>query len=365
MPERLAKPLPNPAWSLLRCVFALQICLVHLASPVWNRMEEGWIGDTAFMALARTGTLGFMMLAGAILIARAQEQAGPYLLHRLRRWLPMLLFAQLLYLALALWLEGETPASLGWSDLIEPAWYHIWFFYALGLIYLVVVPMRAYAAWAENLGGAARLAAIWAPVAALFAGLAVFTAVFGFWGDLRPVNLVVYCGFAWTGYALATSFPKGTLWGAPLLLAGVAGATLATAAATEAAGVPVKAYFHRCSIFVALAACGQFLLLLRAGAIGWSRAATGRVNALAALTLGIFVVHPLLIALAGWPPGWAAEGWHKLATLPAAAALLFTASAALTWLWLRAGTLLQRPSARPAATPSTPGFRPASPRHPR
>jgi surface polysaccharide O-acyltransferase-like enzyme len=342
MPNRLALPVLNPAWSLMRCVFALEICLVHLVSPVWNQLEEGWIADTVFMSVARTGTIGFIMLAGAILIGRGPGSVGQYLGDRLRRWLPLLVMAQLLYLALTLWIERRSLGSLGWSDLLEPAWYHMWFFYALGPIYAVVVPMRWYAAWADGLGGTARMVALWAPVAGLFAGSAWITAVYGLWGDLRPINVLIYCGFAWTGHVLATTFPNGVSWASRLMLLGVGGAALVSVLVIEAAGEPVSAYFHRCSIFVALAASGQFLLLLRAGQASWSSVTTRRMHAVARLTLGIFVIHPLLIVLAGWPPAWATAGWHKWLSMPAAAVGLFVLSGVVTWLWLQGTATLQR-----------------------
>ncbi len=346
MPDRPAKPPPNPAWSLMRCVFAFEICLIHLCSLLWFRPEEGWMAETIFMSAARTGTVGFMMLAGAILVGRGHFPVGDYLAARLRRWLPMLVLAQGLYLGLDLLVGEETLASLSWTDMVEPAWYHLWFFYALGVVYLMVVPMRWYAAQAARLSPGYRRTALWAPVAALAAGLAWVTASGGFWGDLRPLNLLIYCGYAWTGHVLATTFPTGTPWAGRLMLLGVGGATMATILATESAGVPVAAYFHRCSAFVAIAAAGQFLLLLRANTLAWSARTTTRLNALARLTLGIFVVHPLLIALGGWPPDWVVAGAREWFTLPVAAATLFAASGLVTWTTLRALALLR--SARPA-----------------
>jgi surface polysaccharide O-acyltransferase-like enzyme len=339
-------PPPNPAWSLMRCVFAFEICLIHLCSLLWFKPQEGWLAETIFMSAARTGTVGFMMLAGAILIGRGMGPVGDYLATRLRRWLPVLVLAQALYLGLDLVLGQESRASLSWRDAIEPAWYHLWFFYALGTVYLMVVPMRWYAAQAARLPPGYRRVALWGPVAGLLAGLAWITATIGFWGDLRPLNLLVYCGYAWTGHVLATTFPAGTPWAGRLMLLGVGGATLATTLATEAAGAPVPIYFHRCTVFVALAAMGQFLLLLRVNAQAWSTPATTRLNATARLTLGIFVVHPLLIALGGWPPDWVVAGAREWVTLPVAAATLFAVSGLVTWATLRALAFLR--SARPA-----------------
>jgi len=72
---------PNPAWSLMRCVFAFEICLIHLCSAVWSQPQDGWMAETVFMSITRTGTVGFMMLAGAILIGRGLGSTGSYLSH--------------------------------------------------------------------------------------------------------------------------------------------------------------------------------------------------------------------------------------------------------------------------------------------
>ncbi len=344
-----AAPALNPAWSLMRCVFAFEICLIHLCSISWYKPQEGWMAETVFMSAARTGTIGFMMLAGAILVGRDAGGLGDYLAHRLRRWLPALAVAQVVYIALDLWSGGATLASLTMFDAVEPAWYHIWFFYALGFVYLAVVPMRWYAGWAATLPPAPRLAAIWAPVALLMGVLGWATLLRGgFWGDLRLVNLLAYAGYAWAGYALAATFPRGAAFGWWMVLAGVSAAAIMTAVATEAAGEPVSSYFHRCSGFVAVAAMGQFLLLLRVSAQDWREATLERLHGLARLTLGIFVVHPLLISLAGWPQPWALAESAEWVSMPVAAVVLFAASGLVTWLVLAGLAALRRPAARAA-----------------
>lgn len=341
----------------MRCVFAYEICLVHLSAMVWYAPQGAKLAETLLVSLARTGTVGFLMLAGATLIHRPPGRATDYLAARFRRWLPMLVAAQLIYLAFSLLTGAKTPAILSPLDAITPAWIHIWFFYALGAVYIVVIPMRHYAAWTTNLSPRNRMAALWLPVLLLFGGSGWVTALGGFWGDLRPLNMLVYCGYAWTGYVLTASFPNGLRWAGALMLFGVCGAALTTVAASDAA--PVSTYFHRCSFFVAIAATGQFLLLLRANAAAWTTAMVGRVHRLARLTLGIFIVHPMLIVLAGWPgswtPHWALLGRLGWLTLPLVAAALFAVSALITWLVLHAhATLRRRPFALAACQPIIP-----------
>lgn len=342
MPLPVARQHPNPVWSLMRCVFAFEICLIHLCTSSWREIQPGWMAETAFISLTRAGTVGFMMLSGAILIGRGPGTVGSYLAHRMRRWFPGIIAAQGLYMAYGLWSDGASRFGLTWFDVLEPAWYHVWFFYALALIYFVVVPMRHYAAWAEALAPAPRLAARWVPVALLVSALGWVTVVHGgFWGDLRPVNLIVYCGYAWVGHVLAVTFPRGAPSGWLLFATGALAATVATLLATEAAGQPVPYYFHRCSLFIAVAATGQFLVLLRARDLRWEPRAVERVNHIARLTLGIFVVHPLIIALTGWPHPWALAESFEWVSMPLAAVALFGLSGLVTWLALAAADALR------------------------
>jgi surface polysaccharide O-acyltransferase-like enzyme len=327
---------PNPAWSLMRCVFAFEICLIHLCSAVWYQPQDGWMAETVFMSITRTGTVGFMMLAGAILIGRGLGSTGSYLSHRFRRWMPAILTAQALYIAYAIWMGVESFEDLTWMRAVRPAWYHIWFFYALAMIYLMVVPMRAYDAWTQTLPPLGRRIALWAPVAGLLIGLAWLTLWRGgTWGDLQPLNLLIYFGYAWTGHVLAVTFPRGAPRGWWLFLAGVFAAALATTLASAAAGKPVPHYFHRCTLFVAVATMGQFMLLMQAQAATWSAATTARINRVGRLTLGIFVVHPLVIAVSGWPHPWALVDSMEWVSMPLAAVALFAVSGTITWLALK------------------------------
>lgn len=294
------------------------------------------MAETVFMSITRTGTVGFMMLAGAILIGRGLGSTGSYLSHRFRRWMPAILTAQALYIAYAIWIGIESFEDLTWMLAVRPAWYHIWFFYALAMIYLMVVPMRAYDVWTQTLPPFGRRIALWAPVAGLLTGLTWLTLWRGgTWGDLQPLNLLIYFGYAWTGHVLAVTFPRGTPRGWLLFLAGVSAAALATTLASEAAGRPVPHYFHRCTLFVAVATMGQFMLLMQAQAATWSAATTVRINRVGRLTLGIFVVHPLVIAVSGWPHPWALVDSVEWVSMPLAALVLFAISGTITWLALK------------------------------
>ena len=342
MPLRLQPMQPNPAWSLMRCVFAFEICMIHLCSAVWTQPQEGWMAETVFMSVTRTGTVGFMMLAGAILVGRRLGSTGSYLSHRFRRWMPSILTAQALYIAYATWVGVESFNDLTWMSTLEPAWYHIWFFYALAMIYVMIVPMRAYDGWTQTLPPASRRFALWAPVAGLLMVLTWLTFWRGgTWGDLQPLNLLVYFGYAWTGHVLAVSFPRGAPRGWWLFAAGVAAAALATTLATVAAGKPVPHYFHRCTLFIAVAAMGQFMMLMQAQSATWSATTTDRINRVGRLTLGIFVVHPLLIAMSGWPHPWALADSMEWVSMPLAGVVLFAVSGTITWLTLKIVALMR------------------------
>lgn len=323
---------PSLAWSLMRCLFAFEICFMHVSIPPWRVMEPGWIAETFYMSATRSGTVGFMMLAGAILIGQGQMPAGRYLAHRFGKFLPAALFAQLLYWALAVALAQRSLADLTWTTALEPAWGHLWFFHALAVIYIAVIPARWYVAWVERLGPRAKTFALWSPIAALLTAQAIVTWMYGFWGYLNPINLAVYCGYAWVGYVLAARFPAGLPGAGWVMLLAVIAATGATAMVSQAQGVPDSRYFHRSAVLIAVASIAQFLLVLRIASRGFRPAVEARVHALARLTLGIYIIHPMFIELGNWTPGWALAGHLEWLSLPLSATLLFILSAAVTQL---------------------------------
>ncbi len=356
----------NPVWSLMRCVFAFEICLVHLILPVWFALPPEWDAPGTILPFARAGTLGFLMLAGALLVARADETVANYLPKRIGVWLRNTAIVYGIYAFYAALVGGISDIDALINN-IAGLTGHLWFFWALGAVYLAVIPMRHLVRRLRPLPETARCALMVASVAAFFIGLSAITLRGGAWGNnLAPLKIAIYCGHAWTGYVVWRLMPRGSWKGVALIGIGMAVAILATLDISREAGRNLTYHNHRATLLIGLIALGQLLVILRLAQYlrrGWLSNSLERVSR---LTLGIYAVHPLLIHLSGWQLWWAEVPLPLFLLLPLGGLALMAASGTAVWLaqqgLCRAGLHLARHG---ASIPSTPGFPPASPRHQR
>ena len=342
-------PAPQSAkqfcWDLLRCFCAFEICLVHVTLPAWFTMDTAWNAGSVYIAIARAGTIGFLMLAGALLVPRANEPLHRYIPHRLRTWLQNIAGAYAIYIAYILLTrhaETDSPTLLA---LVNRHAGHLWFFWAIGTAYVAVIAMRWAVRRLHTLPPRTQTAVLLASVALFYAGLAALTANGGTYGNLSPHLLLIYCGHVWTGYVISRLVPQGSWLGLIPVVLGVAAAVLATQAISTEAGRNITYLNHRATLFIGLVAAGQVLLVLRIGhAIAQTKLAPP-ITSLARYTIGIFIIHPAVITASGWVHAWPTLGLPPALLLPLAAAALMAASLAIGWaVQASIATLLERPA---------------------
>ena len=318
-------------WDLLRCICAFEICLVHVTLPAWFTMDTAWNAGSVSIALARAGTIGFLMLAGALLVPRSDEMLRRYVPYRLRAWLQNIVIAYAIYLVFGLLIHDGEPGSLTLFTLVNLHTGHFWFFWAIGIAYIAVIAMRWAVRRLRPLPERTQTALLLGSVAVFFAGLAVVTANGGTYGKLTPLLLLIYCGHVWTGYVLGRVFPRGSWFGLALIALGVAAAVLGTQAISTEAGHNVTYLNHRGTLFIGLVAFGQVLLILRIGrAISHARLKTAIAN-LSRYTIGIFIIHPMLLEISDWDEWWDATGLPITLLFPLAGAALMAASLVVVW----------------------------------
>ena len=187
--------------------------------------------------------------------------------------------------------------------------------------------MQWYARQAETVLGRGRVVALALPLVPPVAMMITMAFRGGAWGDLTLANLVIYCGYAWTGYLLARH-PAKTCWpGAVLVVLGIAATILTTIILSEATGIPERRFMHRCWLGIGCLAVGQFMLLQQLDRRITAPAIRARIARLGKLTLGVFIIHPLLLTVLGWPHAWIAHRPSAWIDLPLAGIALFAASA--------------------------------------
>ncbi|KWK52854.1 hypothetical protein WT81_13650 [Burkholderia stagnalis] len=287
------------------------VVLLHVSSESFVRFGAMWEASNWYDSISRACVPIFFMISGATLL-RKTEPLGAFLSRRALRVIPPLVFWSTFYLW---WLSFNGTHTGNWvrAMLAGPTMFHLWFFYVIFGIYLIVPAMRRFY---QNASQSERswLLVVWFLTASLYPTLqALFT---GREGDLiaRGGNVSVYdasyygmyAGFLLLGAYLADL--KGNIVSGLVLFAtSVLATVLATSWESHLHGAPNPFFHLYLSPFVVVAACGLFHAFMGM-TVGKS---PPLLNAVSGCTLGIYGLHPFLIdplakrfgllQLTGWP----------------------------------------------------------------
>jgi surface polysaccharide O-acyltransferase-like enzyme len=299
----------DPRLNLLKVLASFGVIMVHTAVLRVSQVDLhslGWwvanIGDAA----GRLGSSMFVMVGGAVLLARPAER-DPWGMvgQRLSRLLPALLFWSVFYFAWRQWMwGGMTWAGIVQDVVLGSPWYHLWFMYMMLGLYLMMPAMR-YAVLGVGDGPG------WRHLLAVAAGMTWFVSIAqtlqktshaSFIG-LAPLFIVYFLG----GYYLLRRQVRLTSWqlwlGVILAIAGMAGGVALLYPALKEWAF-VLFYSNRSPFAMMLTFC-VFLLALRFPA----HRVPAWVNHLGKATLGIYAIHPFWIdMLARWGYGLAQAG---------------------------------------------------------
>lgn len=299
----------DPRLNLLKVLASFGVIMVHTAVLRVSQVDLhslGWwvanIGDAA----GRLGSSMFVMVGGAVLLARPAER-DPWGMvgQRLSRLLPALLFWSVFYFAWRQWMwGGMTWAGIVQDVVLGSPWYHLWFMYMMLGLYLMMPAMR-YAVLGVGDGPG------WRHLLAVAAGMTWFVSIAqtlqktshaSFIG-LAPLFIVYFLG----GYYLLRRQVRLTSWqlwlGVILAIAGMAGGVALLYPALKEWAF-VLFYSNRSPFAMVLTFC-VFLLALRFPA----HRVPAWVNHLGKATLGIYAIHPFWIdMLARWGYGLAQAG---------------------------------------------------------
>jgi surface polysaccharide O-acyltransferase-like enzyme len=123
---------------LARAIAAALVVLIHVAAKWFENYGRisafDWQIANILDSAARLSVPWFFMLSGFLLFKRKPETFAAYIRRRFARVLgPFLVFSVLGLLAAST--IGPKPAS--WNVLVNPTYYHLWFFYPLLLFYFL------------------------------------------------------------------------------------------------------------------------------------------------------------------------------------------------------------------------------------
>lgn len=137
----------DPRFHLLKVLGSIGVIMVHCsierAATVTTDQLGWWLADIG-NAAGRFGSAIFVMVGGAVLLARASEdRPWSFVSDRLLRLAPIVLFWSAFYLLWRQWRWGDlTPAIVAKDLLLGMPWYHLWFVFMLIGLYPMIPLMR-------------------------------------------------------------------------------------------------------------------------------------------------------------------------------------------------------------------------------
>lgn len=289
------------------------VTLAALGSPGW------WYGNL-YDALVRWCVPVFVMVSGALLLdPRKTEGVAEFYRKRAARVLLPLAFWSAVYI---LWNHRGALAELRAMDVLHSVargWphYHLWFLYMILCLYLFVPFLRTLVRNTSRRD-------LWWLVALMFvlSGVNEFSRVFSGDGAGLFINwFLPYLPYFLCGYLIQTSdrkIPQAVL----MAVFGLAVAVTAVGCywLGRAQGLDRGLYFYGYLSFSVIPMSISLMLMLKQCTLagGWAQC----VQRVAPLTLGVYLVHPILLE-SFREYGFKPEDHAPLLTVPLVAALVF------------------------------------------
>ncbi len=320
--------------SVMRIAAAFAVVVIHIPG------RGGHWGD-----LSRWAVPLFVMISGALLLGQSRpEPVGRFYRKRILRILPTLLFWNIVYFRVRYWGQPMTIGQAARTLLLGGGFAdHLWFLPMILILYLATPLFRPYVVAMS--AGRLRLALL------LFFPLvwAYHVFVADQFGAPPMLLALPYLGYFVLGYYL-DSRPAGRwpLWLAVFLTAFcvmqvgnhllVSGPQLG----------PLGLNFSPCVAFMAVAVfqlCRLWFNRIPAPGAAWLHAA-------AAATLGVYLIHPLVIRATGWI--LPVETVRLTLSTMGLATAVFLTSLTASLFWRRLATNGTRFLAAPQPTPTLP-----------
>ena len=276
----------------------LSILMIHAAADIYHELP---LGSAAFFAVTFLSTMVrsalplFFMMSGTLVLSRETLDLKRVLVHKVLRLTGMYYLWSLLY-ALARAASGAFEGPHEFFYAVVAGHYHLWFLPAMVVVYLFMPVVHA-AVHKGGLDGRYILG--------LFFFLGIFLANCNLTPDPAPVlyrftqnfslDYLPYLGYAVWGWWLSKKeLPRRTLWLAPLVFLLVTGAaTLANRWYSFTRGDADGWLFHYFSVPIFLQATASYCFFL---ALKGRRPRHEKlVTELSACTLGVYLIHPLML----------------------------------------------------------------------
>ncbi|MDP9250245.1 MAG: acyltransferase family protein [Chloroflexota bacterium] len=328
------------AWiDAARVVAILAVISIHVVAPLFSSRAllplNWWVGNVVDSA-ARWSVPLFVMISGALLLhADLADTPAAFYRRRLARILPVLIAWTAVYLFVGHQLSNS-PSTLKGAVLLVLAgrpYYHLYFLYLIVGLYVVAPLLRPLVRLPDRrLLGTAVV---------VFMALAMADDLILVWGGSGGVNaatrFVPFIGYFLAGAWLVEIPPtrRRLLLSAAVAAAAIAATIIGTELLTETVTSGHSLYLYGyLSVTTVPASLGIFGLFLWSSD-SWSRLAErlprGSLSTVAALTLGVYVIHPLVLNRLG-VLGLGGHAFFAPLAVPTTVLVTFTISLVLVLL---------------------------------
>ena len=336
----------NVNFDILRIVACVFVVCCHVATigiddvPLFT---EKWISAHILNGIGHTGSIIFLFLSGALLLADDYD-FKPKRFY-LSNFLKLLVAYQLwvtLYNVIGVIRRGNFGAEylkdIVINSIAGEACYHFWYLPVLLGIYLILPMLRAICKAGK--GVVVHFVVLFLVIQILFKAVLCFEFKYkylvAFLFNRIPVTLVNhYVGYFVMGYLLCMLLKEGkikrpALCGSLTFFSGILVGLLADSYLSLKAGVPLTTFNDIFTISSCMSAVGIFLWL-NAKAVVLEKKWNKRVQGVAKLTFGIYMVHPLFMEII-------IEFWQyvdflpRIILIPAMVVALFLISALPIWI---------------------------------
>ena len=318
-----------------RVAAIVAVVLLHVSASVVTQAPLGstvwWVGN-GYDALVRWCVPVFVMVSGALLLdARKTESLATFYRKRAARIALPLLFWSVVYV---LWNYRHAWDQLRPADVLHSVargWphYHLWFLYMLLCLYLFT-PFLRIVAWHTSRRD------LWWLVGALFvlAGVNEWHRVATSGGAGLFINrFLSYLPYFFCGYLLRTAHREVPL---PWLVAVFAFSVTATEVGCfwvgRTHGLDKGLYFYGYLSATVIPMSLSAMLMFKRCA--WEGACARRAQRLSQLTLGAYLVHPILLELLRSIVLQPEQG-GVLWSVPGLALVVFAGSLGVAWMFQR------------------------------
>jgi len=289
---------------LIRVVSIFMVVLIHATSPLMNGWEDltpsNWMAGNIYTALARACVPLLFMVSGYLLLSK-QESLRSFYTNRIRKVIIPFLAWSVIYL---FWQNGysnytflNAMKSMLLAIITGPAYYHLWFLYALLPVYLFVPVLRVFVRSADE-QTLWYFALIWL----MFGPFLNFVEqLLGFELAIKLGFFTEYIGYFFLGYVVGRlKFPRWvTTLSVLIFIASVGFTVYKTYVVSAALGDYNDFYLSYLRLNIVLMSLSVFIALK---ALGEKMGATPEslsvilIRRLAEVSFGIYLLHAMMLS---------------------------------------------------------------------